>query len=163
MNNNNKNVQPFMKEKNMSDNTQDNVNVAPIAIHNQYIKDLSLEIPYAPEIFKQITSQPELKVDVSIESQKIDESHNVMLKITLNGDVADKKLFVLELTYAALVTLNVPQEHIEPIIAVEIPRLLFPFARNIVTQCLVEGGLPPIMLSPIDFASLYMARKNGQQ
>ena len=53
-----------------------------------------------------------------------------------------------------------PQEHIEPVIAVEIPRLLFPFARNIVTQCLTEGGLPPLMLNPIDFAALYMARKN---
>lgn len=150
-----------MKEKNMSEKKQDNVNVNPIMIHNQYIKDLSLEIPYAPEIFQQKNAQPELKVDVSIESKKINENYNVLLKINLNGDVDGKKLFVLELSYGALVTLNVPEEHIEPVIAIEIPRLLFPFARNVVTQCLVEGGLPPLMLSPIDFASLYMARKAG--
>lgn len=143
----------------MNDNTPENT-LPAITINSQYIKDLSLEIPYAPEIFKEMTSQPNLKVDVSIESKKIDESYNVTLKVNLNGDINDKKLFVLELSYAALVTLNVPQEHIEPVIAVEIPRLLFPFARNIVTQCLTEGGLPPLMLNPIDFAALYMARKN---
>lgn len=143
----------------MNDNTPENA-LPAITINSQYIKDLSLEIPYAPEIFKEMTSQPNLKVDVSIESKKIDESYNVTLKVNLNGDINDKKLFVLELSYAALVTLNVPQEHIEPVIAVEIPRLLFPFARNIVTQCLTEGGLPPLMLNPIDFAALYMARKN---
>ena len=98
---------------------------------------------------------------LALNQKKIEDSYNVSLKINLNGDVEDKKLFVLELSYAALVTLNVPEEHIEPVIAVEIPRLLFPFARNIITQCLVEGGLPPIMLSPIDFAALYMARKTG--
>ena len=143
----------------MNDNTPENA-LPAITINSQYIKDLSLEIPYAPEIFKEMTSQPNLKVDVSIESKKIDESYNVTLKVNLNGDINDKKLFVLELSYAALVTLNVPQEHIEPVIAVEIPRLLFPFARNIVTQCLTEGGLPSLMLNPIDFAALYMARKN---
>jgi preprotein translocase subunit SecB len=151
----------FNERKKMTENKQENVKAMPIAIHNQYIKDLSLEIPYAPEIFKQVNSQPELKVDVSVESKKIEDSYNVSLKINLNGDIEGKKLFVLELSYAALVTLNVPAEHVEPVIAVEIPRLLFPFARNIITQCLVEGGLPPIMLSPIDFAALYMARKTG--
>lgn len=149
-----------MKGRNiMNDNTPENT-VAPITINSQYIKDLSLEIPYAPEIFKEMTGQPTLKVDVAIESKKIEEKYNVTLKINLNGDTNGKKLFVLELSYAALVTLNVPEEHIEPVIAVEIPRLLFPFARNIVTQCLTEGGLPPLMLNPIDFATLYMARKN---
>ena len=95
----------------MSDN-KENLNAAPILINSQYIKDLSLEIPYAPEIFKEMTSQPELKIDVSIESKKIDEQHNVILNISINGDLKGKKVFVLELAYGALVTLNVPQEHI---------------------------------------------------
>ena len=148
-----------MKGKNiMNDNNQKNA-LPPITINAQFIKDLSLEIPYAPEIFKEMTSKPGLKLDVAIESKKIDEHYNVILKININSDINDKKLFVLELSYGALVTLNVPEEHIEPVIAVEIPRLLFPFARNIITQCLTEGGLPPLMLNPIDFAAMYMARK----
>ena len=145
----------------MSDNNAENQNAAPIMINGQYIKDLSFEIPYAPEIFKELSSQPELRVDVNLESKKVDDGYNVTLKFNLNGEVNGKKLFVLELSYAAMVTLNVPQEHIEPVLAVEVPRLIFPFARNIVTQCLVEGGLPPFMINPIDFGALYMARQNA--
>ena len=145
----------------MNDNNIENQNEAPILINSQYIKDLSLEIPFAPEIFSEMTSQPELKIDVNIESKKIGNDYNVVLKFDLNSEINGKKLFVLELSYAAVVSLNVPQEHIEPVLAVEIPRLLFPFARNIITQCLVEGGLPPFMITPIDFGALYMSRQNG--
>ena len=116
----------------MNDNKAENNNINPIIINSQYIKDLSLEIPFAPEIFKELKSQPELKADINIESKKSENNnYNVILKITLNSDINGKKLFVLELSYGALVTLNVPQEHLEPVIAIEIPRLLFPFARNV--------------------------------
>lgn len=147
----------------MTDEKQPEVNMGqpPIIINNQYIKDLSLEIPHAPEIFAKINQKPELKVEMSVQSQKLaNGSHNVSLNIALNGDVEGEKLFILELSYAAVVTLNIPAEHLEPVLAVEIPRILFPFARNVVTQCLVEGGLPPFMLTPVDFAALYAARQN---
>ena len=85
--------------------------------------------------------------------------YNVDLNLALNADIEDKKLFILELTYSAVVTLNVPQEHLDPILNIEIPRLTFPFARNIVTQCLMEGGLPPMMLTPVDFAAVYAAKQ----
>lgn len=138
-----------------------NMTQPPILINNQYIKDLSLEIPHAPEIFAKMNQKPELKVEMSVQSQKLtNNNHNVCLNIALNGDIEGEKLFILELSYAAVVTLNVPAEHIEPVLAVEIPRLLFPFARNVVTQCLVEGGLPPFMLTPVDFGTLYLARQN---
>ncbi|MBQ8870723.1 MAG: protein-export chaperone SecB [Alphaproteobacteria bacterium] len=145
----------------MSENTAKNQ--PQLLIKSQYIKDLSLEIPFAPEIFKELIKQPELKIDVAIESKKIDDDYNITLKLNLNSDLNGRKLFVLELSYAALVSINVPSEHIEPICVVEVPRLLFPFARNIITQCLVEGGLPPFMIAPIDFGAMYIARKNGQQ
>ena len=80
----------------------------------------------------------------------------------MDGDVNEKKLFILELVYAAVVSLNVPQEHVEPVLLVEIPRMIFPFARSIITNNLVEGGLPPFMLNPIDFVAMYQARKNAQ-
>lgn len=142
----------------MSENNQEN-NRPAITIANQYIRDLSLEIPHAPEILQQINQQPELKVDIDVQNQKIDDqNHVVSLNISLNADIADKKLFILELSYAALVNINVPTEHVEPVLAIEIPRLLFPFARSIITHNLVEGGLPPFMLNPIDFAAVYNAR-----
>lgn len=141
--------------------TEETKNNAPaIAINNQYIKDLSLEIPYAPEIFREIKGSPKVNLDIDINANKMHDSYyNVELKISLNGDLEDKKLFILELTYASVVSLNVPAEHIEPLLLIEIPRLIFPFARNVVTTCLTEGGLPPFMINPIDFAALYTAKK----
>ena len=135
-----------------------------LMINSQYIKDLSLEIPHAPEIFKEMTKQPQIKVDVSVDTIKMqeDNTYNVDLNIALNGDIDDKKLFILELTYSALVTLVVPQEHIDPILNIEIPRLTFPFARNVIAQCMIESGLPPIVLTPIDFAAVYTAKKAKQ-
>lgn len=150
----------------MSEEKKPEVNMEqpPIIINSQYIKDLSLEIPHAPEIFSKMSQKPELKVEMSVQSQKLaNNNYNVCLNIALNGDIESEKLFILELSYAAVVTLNVPAEHLEPVLAVEIPRILFPFARNMVTQCLVEGGLPPFMLAPVDFAALYAARQNANQ
>lgn len=150
----------------MSEEKKPEVNMEqpPIIINSQYIKDLSLEIPHAPEIFSKMSQKPELKVEMSVQSQKLaNNNYNVCLNIALNGDIESEKLFILELSYAAVVTLNVPAEHLEPVLAVEIPRILFPFARNMVTQCLVEGGLPPFMLAPVDFAALYAARQNADQ
>lgn len=147
----------------MSDTNTEN-NRPAILINNQYIKDLSFEIPHAPEIFKKLTQQPELKIDIDVQTKALEENHfNVTLNIAMNGNISGEPLFILELSYAAVVSLNVAQEHIEPVLAIEIPRLLFPFARNIVTQCLSEGGLPPIMINPIDFAAVYASRKAANQ
>lgn len=141
--------------------TEETKNQAPaITINNQYIKDLSLEIPFAPEIFKEMHKAPKVNLEVDINANHLEETYyDVELNIRINSDLEDKKLFVLELTYASVVSVNVPKEHIEPVLLIEIPRLLFPFARNIVTQCLTEGGLPPFMINPIDFAALYAQKK----
>lgn len=147
----------------MSENTAENAATPAIMINTQYIKDLSLEIPHAPAIFTKMNKQPSLQVDMNVQWQPLENSgYNVTLNLALNGDIDNEKLFILELSYAAVVTLNLPEEHIEPVLGVEIPRLLFPFARNIITQCLTEGGLPPFMLNPIDFAAVYNARKAAQ-
>lgn len=147
----------------MSDNKTEN-NRPALLINNQYIKDLSLEIPHAPEIFSKISQQPELKIDIDIQTRDLGNSvYNVDLVFSMNGKIAEENLFILELTYGSVVSLNIGPEMIEPVLAVEVPRLLFPFARNIITQCLVEGGLPPIMLNPIDFAALYANRKAANQ
>ena len=132
-----------------------------LIINSQYIKDLSLEIPHAPQIFSQVRAQPAVKVDIGVHNAKLaDNVYTVDLNINLNGETEGKPLFILELTYAAAVTLNIPAEHLEAVLNIEIPRLIYPYARNVVTQCLMESGLPPIMLSPLDFAAIYEARKN---
>lgn len=147
----------------MSDQAQNNQKNA-IAIASQYIKDLSLEIPGAPEIFSQITTAPKMEVHIDVKAEDKGNNHYVSeLNIRMNGKIDDKTLFILELTYAAFAEVHVPKEHLEPVLMIELPRLVFPFARNVVTQCLTEGGLPPFMLHPIDFMSLYAARKQAEQ
>lgn len=131
-----------------------------LMIHSQYVKDLSLEIPLAPEIFAEATQAPNVQIDFSINTKKLqNNTFNVALTIKVDADVANKKLFIVELTYAAIATLNVPQEAIEPLLFIELPRLLFPFARSIIANNLTEAGLPPLMLTPIDFVALYNSKK----
>lgn len=131
-----------------------------IMINNQYIKDLSLEIPFAPEIFNEINTNPEMDIKIDVDAKHLSENFfNVEIKLAMNASIKDKKLFVLELNYASVATLNVPKEHLEPVLLIEIPHLMFPFVRSIVTNTLVDGGLPPFMLNPIDFAGMYAARK----
>lgn len=148
-----------------ANNGENNQGAAPaILIHNQYIKDLSLEIPHAPEVFKNITSQPEMKIDVDISARPLEENiYNVNLTIRIDGDFPEQKFFILEMVYSGIVALNVPQEHIEPVLMIEIPHMLFPYARQAVSNALFNGGLPPVMLSPIDFVALYNARKQQNQ
>ena len=135
---------------------------AALTIHGQFIKDLSLEIPHAPEIFSEIKSAPKMDVHVDVKSEpKGNGMFTSQLDISMTGKVEDKTLFVLELSYMAFAEVKVPEEHLEPILMVELPRLIFPFARNVITHCLTEGGLPPFMLNTIYFGALYMARKQA--
>ena len=133
-----------------------------IVVNSQYIKDFSLEIPYAPEIFKEIKKNPDVNVNVDVNARTLEENYfNVDLTFTINGDAESKKFFIIELTYSAVVQLNIPQEHVEQVLMIEIPRMLFPFARQIITTSLMEAGLPPFMLNPIDFVSMYQAKKQS--
>jgi len=138
----------------------------PIVIQNQYIKDLSMEIPHAPEIFKKMQGQnPQVNVEVNVEAKKLPEDHvfNAVLNIAINGDIESEKAFILELSYAAVVSLHVPEEHTEPVLMVEIPHMLYPFARQIVAQTMSNAGLPPLLLNPIDFMAMYQAKKAKKQ
>lgn len=136
-------------------------NALPIVVHTQYIKDMSLEIPHAPEIFRNLDQNPEINIDVNVDAKHLhDNFFNIALVIKINGIIKSQPLFVMDLEYAAIVSINnVPQEHLEPVLLVEIPRLLFPFARSIITTTLINGGLPPFMINPIDFVAMFHNRK----
>ena len=136
-----------------------------ILINSQYIKDLSMEIPHAPHIFKKLNEQgPKISVEVNVESQPLEENiYNVLMNIAINGDAKDEKAFILELSYGAVVTLSIPTEHHEPVLMVEIPHMIYPFARQIVANTLTNAGLPALMLNPIDFLSMYHAKKNKEK
>jgi len=89
-----------------------------------------------------------------------------VLHLKIEALLEGKALFILELAYAGVFTLNLPEEQIHPVLLIECPRLLFPFARNIVADMTRDGGLPPLLLQPLDFVQLYRARAeemNAQQ
>ena len=136
-----------------------------IMINSQYIKDLSMEIPHAPHIFKTLNENaPKIDIEVNLESTNLEDNYyNVMMNIAINGNIKDEKVFILELSYGAVVSLNVPEEHREPILMIEIPHMLYPFARQIVANTLTNAGLPPLMLTPIDFLALYNTKKNKEK
>tara|TARA_B100000029_G_C17381569_1_gene889948 strand:+ start:459 stop:935 length:477 start_codon:yes stop_codon:yes gene_type:complete len=134
-----------------------------LLIQSQYIKDLSFEntrdgTALSPE------SRPEVNVKFAIGSNKIDSSHEVTL--TINVEVKDKSsiVFILELVYAGRFLLEYfPKEAIMPTLRIECARLMFPFARRIIADITRDGGVPPLMLDPIDFVSMYNKHKKEKE
>ncbi len=133
---------------------------AEVTLNMQYIRDMSLEVPNAPEIFSKLTTQPQISVDLNIDVNKLNENqYEVTLNLRLNAEIDSQKLFIFELAYAAACTVQLPEEKKEPVLFIEIPKLLFPYARQVISSNLANAGLPPLMLSPVDFAAVYKSKK----
>lgn len=132
----------------------------PIVINAQYTKDLSFEAPGAPMIFSKMQEEaPTMSVNVNVGANPIQgNTYETVLEIHAECKIKDEVAFILELEYAGVFTLNVPEEHLQPVLLIECPRLLFPFARNILADVSRDGGFPPLMLGPLDFAAMFQAR-----
>ena len=129
----------------------------PLMINVQYIKDLSFEAPGAPMIFGLLSEEaPDININVNVSANPLQEkTFEVVLSIQAQCKIKKKVGFILELEYAGVFTLNLPDEHIQQVLLIECPRLLFPFARNILADVSRDGGFPPLMLGPIDFATMF--------
>jgi preprotein translocase subunit SecB len=127
-----------------------------LVINAQYVKDLSFENPRAPHSLRQQATAPAVDINVNVTAQTLGpENFEVVLTINASAKVQDEALFMIELTYGAVITVrNVPQELLSAVVLVETPRLMFPFARNVVAETTRDGGFPPLMINPIDFAEL---------
>ena len=127
-----------------------------LEVGHQYVKDLSFEVPGAPRSFEDKTP-PEVGVNVDVTVTPLDESNfEVCLRIDARGEAGGNTLFIAQLEYAGLFRVgDTPREHVQPLLMIEAPRLLFPFARSIIAAATRDGGLPPLMISPIDFVALY--------
>lgn len=129
----------------------------PIAINAQYIKDLSFEAPATPGIFSQMQGNaPDVNINVNVNAQPLqNDIFEVQLHIRGECNIGNTVAFVVELVYGGVFTLNVPEEHLQAVLLIECPRLLFPFARNIVADASRDGGFPPLMLAPVDFVAMF--------
>ncbi|MFC3125321.1 protein-export chaperone SecB [Pseudoroseomonas globiformis] len=139
----------------------------PLLLNLQYTKDLSFEVPGAPDIFTQLREQPRIDLALDVQARPLQQGGNVFevalqIRADAQATLAEGKTqtaFIAELVYCGIFTVNVPQEHLEPLLLVECPRLLFPFARNILADVTRDGGFPPVLLSPIDFVALWQSRR----
>jgi preprotein translocase subunit SecB len=143
-------------------------NEIQITILGQYIKDLSFENPTpAQTIQKLSTEQPSMNINVNLNAQQVGEDiYEVDLKVTATAQSNEETAFVAELLYSGLFGIkNLPENQLQPFLMVEAPRQIFPFARRILSDVTRDGGFPPLMLEPIDFAGLYqqqLAQANAQ-
>ena len=146
--------------------TQTNESAQPTLVVNaQYVKDLSFENPNAPKSLLQQEAEPNVQVGIDTAANKLEDSvFEVTLTIRAEGTVKDTNLFMAEVSYSGVFSIGeTPEEYIAPLLYVEAPRLLFPFARAIIAECVREGGYPPLLIHPVDFMSLFQQRAQQAQ
>jgi len=131
------------------------------AVKGQYIKDLSFENPHAPQSLMAAAGRPAIDVNVDLKAQKMqDDTYEMTLHIAARATAEGNTLFIVDLAYAGIFQIsNVLPEHVEPLIMIECPFVLFPFARRVIADVTRDGGFPPLMLDPIDFQALYMQNR----
>lgn len=136
----------------------------PLTMNLQYTKDLSFEVPGAPEVFLNLREQPRVDIALDVNARRLQEgqeTYEVSLQIRCDAKGPDNQtIFIAELVYCGIFSVNIQPEMLEPLLLVECPRLLFPFARNILADVTREGAFPPVLLQPIDFVALWQSRRN---
>ena len=125
-------------------------------VNAQYVKDFSFENPRAPQSLMQPATQPEVAINVDVKAQNLNPGvYEVVLTVNVNANAQGEPVFLVELAYAAVVTIvNAPEPVVANLVLVETPRIIFPFARAIVANATRDGGFPPLLINPIDFAEL---------
>jgi preprotein translocase subunit SecB len=149
-----------MSEPTPQDTGATQQNAPRLSVLSQYIKDLSFENPRAPQGLAAGAQRPEIQVGVDVKAQQLpNDQYEVTLQLNLTAKAGETSVFVLELAYGGVFALaNIPQDSLQPLVLIECPRLLFPFARRVIADVTRDGGFPPIMLDPIDFVALYRRR-----
>jgi preprotein translocase subunit SecB len=131
-------------------------------IEKIYIKDLSLEIPNAPQIFLE-REQPQVEVQLNTSANKVDEGiYESTLSITVTSKVGDKTAFLVEISEAGIFQLrNIPDADLESVLGIACPNIIFPYAREVISDVLVRAGFPPMLLAPVNFEALFQQQKQA--
>lgn len=140
-------------------------NLPSLNVVVQYTKDLSFENPNAPSSLTQQQGSPNISIQVNVNAQKMSET-DFAVNLVLEGSAGEgaNTLFKFELDYGGIFRLqNIPEQELQPVVLIECPRLLFPFARQIIADAVRNGGFPPLYIDPIDFVSLYQQRAAQNQ
>ena len=154
----------------MSEAAPAQANAQSLVVNIQYIKDLSFEVPNAPAVYSTLRAQPNVAINLDVNARRLQDGEDVFeVTLQIKAEATDPQagngappsaVFIVELAYAGVFTLSgVPENAVEPVLLVECPRLLFPYARNILSDTTRDGGFPPVLLQPIDFVALWQSRR----
>ena len=143
----------------------DQTNPPRLTIVNQYVRDLSFENPRAPISLQPNQPRPEVQIRVDVRAQHMEaERYEISMQLHVEAKSGDETAFMVELTYGGVFgLLNIPQDSLQPLLLIECPRLLFPFARRVIADATRDGGFPPLLIDPIDFVTLYRRRQQQAQ
>ena len=146
-------------EQNVTEQVQEN---APVfSVEKLYLKDLSLEVPHAPQIFLE-QGEPNVEMRVATQSEKLEDNfHDVSVTVTVTAKLNDERvMFLNEVTQSGIFRLeNIPEEDEKLLLAVACPNILFPYAREAVSSEITRAGFPPVLLAPINFESMYQQQQ----
>jgi preprotein translocase subunit SecB len=136
---------------------------ASFQIEKIYAKDVSLEIPNAPQVFTE-QIQPQLEVQIATQMSNFAEGlYEVTVSATVTAKAGERTVFLAEAVQAGIFSLrNVPQQELDPLLGIGCPTIVFPYLRETISDLVVRGGFPPVLLSPVSFEALYMQRLQGQ-
>jgi preprotein translocase subunit SecB len=137
---------------------------ATFQIEKIYVKDMSLELPNAPQVFAQ-QAQPQVEVQISSEAGQFAEGiYEVSVSATVTAKAGERTLFLAEAVQAGIFSVrNVPEEEMQPLLAIGCPNILFPYLRETISDIITRGGFPPVLLSPVSFEQIYLQRMQEQQ
>lgn len=132
-------------------------------IEKVYVKDLSLEIPSAPQVFLQADA-PQLEVQIGNDATRISESlYEVTVTVTVTARAGEKTLFLVEATQAGIFTVRgVPEDELDPLLGIGCPTIVYPYARETISDLVTRGGFPPVLLAPVSFEAIYARRRQSE-
>ena len=133
------------------------------AIEKLYIKDLSVEVPNAPAIFLE-NQGPEVALQLQTKAQHLsDEAFESTLTVTVTAKIGEKTVFLVEISQSGIFLIrNVPEENLEPLLSIACPNILFPYAREVISDTVARAGFAPVILQPVNFEALYAAQQQEQ-
>lgn len=133
------------------------------AIEKIYVKDLSLEIPHAPNIFLE-RDTPEINLQLDSKNQSINSNeglHEVVLTVTVTAKIKDKIMFLIEAQQSGIFRIrHIPDNEIDPVLGIGCPNILFPYLREVVSDVVIRAGFPPVILNPVNFEAIYQQKKS---
>jgi preprotein translocase subunit SecB len=162
-----KKAAPKAEKETPEPQTDGNEQAQQLVIHTQYIKDFSFENPGAPKTMTERSGQPEIQINVNVAATPLNEERlfEVVLSLRATASLDSKDIFIVELDYAGIMSVaqNVADNVLHPIIMIEGPRMIFPFARAILSEITQAGGFMPLNIQPIDFVRVYQQGINAQK